>query len=138
MLNSSQALREEVRSWRRPDDEFIYELVVVSSGEEAVLAARLNTNLQACVIRRRFAHQILASLDLGRRQVDLEGYELVQKQLEYAVRLRDAIDRRRGACSTLSVRRVWVGVPGGSRVSWTDDHMLFWSLEARFESSTRR
>jgi hypothetical protein len=38
------------------DDEFIYELVVVGSGEEAVIAARLNANLQACVIRRRFAH----------------------------------------------------------------------------------
>jgi arginine decarboxylase len=51
-----RALREEVRSWRRPEDEFSYELVVVGSGEEAVLAARLNTDLQACVIRRRFAH----------------------------------------------------------------------------------
>jgi arginine decarboxylase len=51
-----QSLREEVRSWRRPDDEFVYELVVVNSGEEAVMAARLNANLQACVIRRRFSH----------------------------------------------------------------------------------
>jgi arginine decarboxylase len=30
-----QALRAEVRSWRRPDDEFGYELVVVASGDEA-------------------------------------------------------------------------------------------------------
>ena len=37
-------------------------------------------------------YQILASLDLGRRQAALEGFELVQKQLEYAMRLRDAID----------------------------------------------
>ena len=37
-------------------------------------------------------YQILASLDLGRRQAALEGYELVQRQLEYAMRLRDAID----------------------------------------------
>jgi arginine decarboxylase len=51
-----QSLREEVRSWRRPDDEFVYELVVVNSGEEAVMAARLNASLQACVIRRRFSH----------------------------------------------------------------------------------
>ena len=51
-----QALREEVRSWRRPGDEFVYELVVVSSGEEATVAARLNANLQACVIGRRCAH----------------------------------------------------------------------------------
>jgi arginine decarboxylase len=37
-------------------------------------------------------YQILASLDLGRRQASLEGFELVQKQLGYAMRLRDAID----------------------------------------------
>ncbi|MBJ8344867.1 aminotransferase class I/II-fold pyridoxal phosphate-dependent enzyme [Antrihabitans sp. YC2-6] len=52
-----RALRKEVRNWRRPDDEFIYELVVVGSGDEAVIATRLNVNLQACVVRRRFAHK---------------------------------------------------------------------------------
>ncbi|TGD84596.1 ornithine decarboxylase [Mycolicibacterium sp. CH28] len=52
-----RALRKEVRSWRHPDDEFVYELVVVSSGDEALIAARLNANLQAAVIRRRFSHQ---------------------------------------------------------------------------------
>src|SRR6516165_1859037 len=48
-------VREEVRGWRRPDDHFVYELVVVGSAEEAIIAARLNANLQACVIGRRFA-----------------------------------------------------------------------------------
>ncbi|WP_327298839.1 aminotransferase class I/II-fold pyridoxal phosphate-dependent enzyme [Streptomyces sp. NBC_01197] len=38
-------------------------------------------------------YQILASLDLGRRQAVLEGFELVQKQLEQAGVLRDAIDQ---------------------------------------------
>lgn len=52
-----RALRKEVRSWRRPDDQFLYELVIVSSGDEALIAARLNVNLQAVVIRRRFSHQ---------------------------------------------------------------------------------
>jgi arginine decarboxylase len=52
-----RALRTEVRAWRRPDDEFVYELVVVGSGDEALIAARLNVNLQAVVIRRRFSHQ---------------------------------------------------------------------------------
>jgi hypothetical protein len=52
-----RALRKEVRGWRRPDDEFVYELVVVASGDEALIAARLNVNLQAVVIRRRFSHQ---------------------------------------------------------------------------------
>ena len=39
-------------------------------------------------------YQILASLDLGRRQAALEGFELVQKQLENAMRLRDAVELR--------------------------------------------
>lgn len=34
-------------------------------------------------------YQLLASLDLGRRQVALEGFELVQKQLERAMTLRE-------------------------------------------------
>jgi arginine/lysine/ornithine decarboxylase len=37
-------------------------------------------------------YQILASLDLGSRQVALEGVELVQRQIENAMQLRDAID----------------------------------------------
>ena len=36
-------------------------------------------------------YQILASLDIGRRQVELEGYELVQKQIEMAMVLRHRI-----------------------------------------------
>jgi len=53
--SQERGLREDVRNWRRPEDEFIYELVVVGSGEEAVVAARLNANIQACVVRRRFS-----------------------------------------------------------------------------------
>lgn len=37
-------------------------------------------------------YQILASLDLGRRQVELEGFELIQKQIELAMVLRERID----------------------------------------------
>ncbi len=36
-------------------------------------------------------YQVLASLDIGRRQVELEGYELVQKQLDLAMALRERI-----------------------------------------------
>lgn len=48
-------LRREAHGWRRPDDEFVYEAVIVPSAEEALIAARLNVNLQAVVIGRRFA-----------------------------------------------------------------------------------
>jgi arginine decarboxylase len=51
------SLREELRRWRRPEDQFIYEIVVVPSFDDALLAARLNFRLQACVVRRRFAHR---------------------------------------------------------------------------------
>ena len=54
--NQERALREELRKWRRPDDEFIYEIVVVPSYEDAIIAARINFNIQACVIKRRFTH----------------------------------------------------------------------------------
>lgn len=39
-------------------------------------------------------YQILASLDLGRRQVELEGFELVQRQLDLATSLVQAISRQ--------------------------------------------
>ena len=69
-----RSLREELRRWRRPDDQFVYEIVVVPSFEDAVMAARLNFRLQACVVRRRFAHRsrhdcVLAGPVRGRRRV---------------------------------------------------------------------
>ncbi|MEU7043361.1 hypothetical protein AB0A77_20165 [Streptomyces varsoviensis] len=36
-------------------------------------------------------YQVLASLDVGRRQVELEGFELVSRQVELAMTLRDRI-----------------------------------------------
>lgn len=36
-------------------------------------------------------YQILASLDVGRRQVEMEGYQLVQRQLELAMSLREQV-----------------------------------------------
>ena len=38
-------------------------------------------------------YQILASLDLGRRQVELEGYEMVQKQIELSMSIREQVAR---------------------------------------------
>ena len=55
--DQERALREELRRWRRPDDQFRYEIVVVPSFDDAVMAARLNFKLQACVVRRRFTHR---------------------------------------------------------------------------------
>ncbi len=76
-----RALRNEVRKWRRPDDEFVYELVVVSSGDEALIAARLNVNLQAVIIRRRFSHQSTRDLSTLSEFVDTDvTHELADHQ----------------------------------------------------------
>jgi arginine decarboxylase len=79
--DQERALRNEVRKWRRPDDEFVYELVVVSSGDEALIAARLNVNLQAVVIRRRFSHQSTRDLSTLAEFVDTAvSHELADHQ----------------------------------------------------------
>ena len=94
-------LREEVRSWRRPGDHFCYELVVVSSAEDAILAARLNANLQACVIRRRFnavaGHDLSSLAHFADRDVasDLAGQpfdESAQILARRLARLRPELD----------------------------------------------
>ncbi len=59
-----RALRKEVHRWRRPDDEFVYELVVVPSVAEALVAARLNVNLQAVVLGRRFTPRSARDLSM--------------------------------------------------------------------------
>jgi arginine decarboxylase len=95
------ALREEVRSWRRLGDDFAYELVVVASAEEAIIAARLNANLQACVIGRRFApaaaDDVSSLADFGDSRIagDLAGrgpderYQILARRL---ARLRPELD----------------------------------------------
>jgi arginine decarboxylase len=52
-----RSLQDELRCWRRPDDQFVYDIVVVPSFEDAVMAVRINYRLQACVVRRRIAHR---------------------------------------------------------------------------------
>ena len=55
--HQERGLREELHRLRRPEDEFVYELVVVPSFEDAVTAVMFNFSLQACVVRRRFGRR---------------------------------------------------------------------------------
>ena len=55
--HQERELREELHRLRRPEDEFVYELVVVPSFEDAVTAVMFNFSLQACVVRRRFGRR---------------------------------------------------------------------------------
>jgi len=53
-LAEENELRRRLLEVRGPDDEFIYDVIVVPSFEDAVVAALFNHNLQSCVLRYRF------------------------------------------------------------------------------------
>ncbi|MBI3898675.1 MAG: aminotransferase class I/II-fold pyridoxal phosphate-dependent enzyme [Gammaproteobacteria bacterium] len=65
-----ESLRARVRRRRRPEDKFIYEIVTVPSYQDALIAALLNFNLQACVIRHGFLVKSRFTLDILHRLVD--------------------------------------------------------------------
>ena len=47
-------LRNQHLESRRPEDPFIYDIVVASSFEDAIIALALNYNIQSCVVRYSF------------------------------------------------------------------------------------
>ena len=68
-----EMLKAGLRKMRRPDDPFIYEVVVVPSFEDAVIAVLFNFNLQACVIRYGFPFKSQYKLEVLRQL--LEDFE---------------------------------------------------------------
>ncbi len=50
-------LRRELRACRRATDAYVYEIVVVRTYEDALIAAALNPDVQACLLRYSFATQ---------------------------------------------------------------------------------
>lgn len=71
--HDEELLRERLRKMRRADDKFIYEIVIVPSFQDALIAVLFNFNLQACVIRYGLPLKSQYKLDI--LQQLLEGYE---------------------------------------------------------------
>jgi arginine decarboxylase len=69
-------------------------------------------------------YQILASLDLGRRQAALEGFELVQKQIENAMRLREAVDNHPLLSKYMHCLTTADLIPAGYRPAGFDQPLL--------------
>ena len=72
-------------------------------------------------------YQIIASLDVGRRQVELEGFELIQRQVEAAMSMRKAIDSHPLLRKYFKVLKVGDMIPPEFRQSgiqsyWDPDH----------------
>ena len=55
-------LRRRILALRRPEDQFIYDVLVVNSAEDALIAVQCNHNLQAGVLRYSFPLQSAATL----------------------------------------------------------------------------
>jgi arginine decarboxylase len=68
-------------------------------------------------------YQIIASLDVGRRQVELEGFEFVQKQVEAAMIMRRAISSHPLLKKYFQVLAVGDMVPDAYRTSGVD---VYW------------
>ncbi len=64
---AEEALRKQLHRLRRAEDEFVYEIVVAPSFEDAVIASLVNSSLQAVVIRHRFADRSRHDLRVVRR-----------------------------------------------------------------------
>jgi arginine decarboxylase len=62
-------VREGLLQMRLPEDEFIYDVVVVSSFEDAVIAVQFNHNIQSCVVRFRFPFESTVALPQLRHHI---------------------------------------------------------------------
>jgi arginine decarboxylase len=76
-----QMLRQGLRQARRPDDPFIYELVVVPSFQDALIALLTNYNIQSVVIRYSFPYRSPHQLEVLQRElarIDETEFESVE------------------------------------------------------------
>ncbi len=71
-MSSSEedALRRRVQRKRMPEDDFVFDIVVVPSFEDALIATLVNFNLQAVVIRHGFPFRSQYHNDMLRRFLD--------------------------------------------------------------------
>jgi arginine decarboxylase len=121
-------IREVFRRLRRPEDEFVYEPVVVGSFEDAVLAVVFNPNLQAVVISDGFAYPSQYTVPVLReiltRQVEIaesaRGADLGVLLAQMVRRWRPELDvylttdrdvaRLAGSPEAAPIRRIFYGV----------------------------
>ena len=66
LSTSDGTLRHDLRGLRRPEDAFTYELVVVPSLADAVVAVLVNANIQAVIVRPDFRTRSAVDLSLVR------------------------------------------------------------------------
>ncbi|MGH7390200.1 MAG: decarboxylase [Candidatus Rokuibacteriota bacterium] len=121
-------IRETFRRLRRPEDEFVYEPVVVGSFEDAVLAVVFNYNLQAVVISDGFGYPspytVPALREILTRQVQVTEAarsgdlgtllaQLVRRwrpELDVYLTTDRDVGRLAGSAAAAPIRRIFYGV----------------------------
>jgi arginine decarboxylase len=68
-----QAIHSRLHAMRRIEDDFVYEVVVVSSFEDALIAILFNHNIQSCVVRYGFPYAAQNHLEILQRYVSIAG-----------------------------------------------------------------
>ena len=66
-------IRSSFRSVQRPEDEFIYDVIVVPSFQDAIAAVLVNPNIQACILRSGFRYKSKRELGLFQRYLSNIG-----------------------------------------------------------------
>lgn len=74
-----KALRASLVEMRRDEDEFIYDIVVVPSFEDAIVAVLFNHNIQSCVVRYQFPVETAGLPDELQHYVDMVPDGLLER-----------------------------------------------------------
>jgi len=74
VVENIDALRRHHLIHRRPEDEFVYDTVVVSSFEDALIALCLNYNIQCCILRYSFPFESKNSLSCISDYLHIAGF----------------------------------------------------------------
>ncbi len=78
-LDEQNEVRSAMLNMRRPEDEFIYDLIFAPSCEDAVIAALFNHNVQSCVVRYSFPWRTQVSLPELRDYLLLADREVMRE-----------------------------------------------------------
>ncbi len=117
-LESSEieSLREAMLATQGPDDEFVYDIVVVPSFEDALIAVLFNHNIQSCVLRYRFPMESQFPVPELRHYLDFaEEGTFERAETEPAETLAVTIDRLRPELDLFKVTDETLGSVAANR-----------------------
>ena len=83
-VEDAAATRRRMLEMRRDDDDYIYDVVVVGSFEDAIIAALFNSNIQSVVLRYSFPFESLAKQPVLRHFLDLVDVPKMRERAEDA------------------------------------------------------